>query len=184
MKLIRIAWKAILEMVRDYRTLLISFAFPISFMIIFGWALGSNYYTAKIFIINNDKAISETARYGEDLIKMLGKFTYEDGTNIFIIKQIGNRSEVGKRLEKREYAALIIIPPDFTSTLYALKTGKNIPEKSAPPAVDVIGDPSAPTFGLVKLIFDATFNNFISMNTGYTPPVTTQARNSIISHPA
>jgi len=175
MKLIRIAWKAILEMVRDYRTLLVSFAFPISFIIIFGWAMGSNYYTAKIFVINNDKAVGENIRYGDDLIKMLGKFTYEDGTNIFIIKQIKDRGEVGKRLEKREYSALIIIPPDFTSTLYALKTGKNEREKSAPPAVDVIGDPSAPTFGLVKLIFDAAFNNFISMKTGYAPPVATQA---------
>jgi ABC-2 type transport system permease protein len=178
MKIIRIAWKAILEMVKDYRALLISFAFPISFIIIFGWALGSNYYTAKIFVINNDKGIGTTAHYGNDLIEMLGRFTYEDGTNIFKLKTINERSEVGKRIEKREYAALIIIPADFTSTLYTLKTGKTLAEaaeKHSTPVVEIIGDPGAPTYGLVKLIFDAAFNSFISMKTGYSPPVATQA---------
>lgn len=178
MKIIRIAWKAVLEMIRDYRTLLISFAFPISFIIIFGWALGSNYYTAKIFVINNDKSIEGSARYGDELVEMLSKYTYEDGTNIFKITSIGNKSEVGKRIEKREYAALIIIPPDFTSTLRSLEgagEGKTTNQNHQSPMVEVIGDPGAPTYGLVKLIFDAAFNSFISLKTGYTPPVVTQA---------
>ena len=76
MKIIRIAWKAILEMVRDYRTLLISFAFPISFIIIFGWALGANYYTARIFVINNDKNVAGSENYGAGLIEMLGKLFF------------------------------------------------------------------------------------------------------------
>lgn len=175
MKLIRIAWKAILEMVRDYRTLLISFAFPISFIIIFGWAMGSNYYTAKIFVINNDRTIGENIHYGDELIDMLETFTYEDGTNIFKIKRIHDRKEVGKRLEKREYSALIVIPEDFTSTLHSLKTGDKRTKKSSIPVIDIIGDPSAPIYGLVKLLFDATFNNFIAMKTGYNPPVATRA---------
>lgn len=178
MKIIRIAWKAVLEMIRDYRTLLISFAFPISFIIIFGWALGSNYYTAKIFVINNDKTVEGTAGYGAELIDMLSKYTYEDGTNIFRVTSIKDKSEVGKRIEKREYAALIIIPPEFTSTLHSLEiasTAKTLNQNHQPPVVEVIGDPGAPNYGLVKLLFDATFNSFISLKTGYTPPVVTQA---------
>lgn len=175
MKLLRIAWKAILEMARDYRTLLISIAFPVSFMIIFGLAMGTNYYTAKIFVINQDKSIDGSVKYGEDLIRMLGGFAYEDGTNIFTIKKISDRKETGKRIEKREYAALIIIPPDFSTVLNSLKRSK---EQSAPlsqPVIEVLGDPSSPTYSLVKLLFDAAFNVFISEKTGYKPPVTTQA---------
>jgi len=178
MKIIRIAWKAILEMVRDYRTLLISFAFPISFIIIFGWALGANYYTAKIFVINNDKNVAGSENYGAGLIEMLGKFTYEDGTSIFNLKIIKDRSEVGRRIEKREYAALIIIPADFTRALYTLKTKKTnegVSEKAETPTVEIVGDPGAPTYSLVKLIFDAVFSRYIALKSGYNPPVATQA---------
>jgi ABC-2 type transport system permease protein len=175
MKIIRIAWKAILEMVRDYRTLLISFAFPISFIIIFGWALGANYYTAKIFVINNDKKVAESENYGAGLIKMLGEFKYEDGTSIFNLKIIKDKSEVGRRIEKREYAALIIIPPDFTRVLHTLKTNGGVSEKSETPTIEIIGDPGAPTYSLVKLIFDAVFNRYIALKSGYNPPIATQA---------
>ncbi|MBN2135563.1 MAG: ABC transporter permease [Acidobacteria bacterium] len=166
MKILHIAWKSLLEQVRDYRTLLMSFAFPISFILIFGVVMGQNYYTYRIYILNKDIPVKTSSNnsisYGKEFTEKLKNSVYEDGTTIFKVKEIDDIVTIGKKLEKHEYVALIIIPENFSSNLFSKKPGTS---------VEIFGDPGYPSFSLVKMGIDLELELFVSEKSGAEPLV-------------
>jgi len=172
MKVWKIFIKSLKEQVRDWRTLGSSFLLPPLFMVIFSMAFGAGYYTYKVFILNQDKGISQEEHYSEMLMQRMAQAKYEDGTQIFNICPVHSEVEVLTKLQKHEGAALITIPEDFSICLHAGTAGE---EGISPAKVMIKGDPGFPAFSLVKLIFDTMLTEFLSEQTGYRPPLESEA---------
>jgi ABC-2 type transport system permease protein len=189
MKILKITWKSILEHIRDFRTLLMIVIFSISFIIIFGILFGSSYYTFRVFILNKDKGVpsvetdskgKEDVRkyYSLELIALINEARYEDGKKIFKVKEIMKKKDARKKLEKQQYAALFIIPPDFSEKLFnSFRIDNKLTSiKQGSSKIEVIGDPGYPSFSIVKLIFDAFLEEYIKFRTGLSPPIKTSVQ--------
>lgn len=176
-KVFKIFIKSLIEQTRDWRTLGTSLVLPVIFMIIFGLAFGTSYYTYKIFVLDQDQAEAGQRDFSRDFINRLQEAKYEDGTDIFEVVLIETRKGTGVKLQKRNVAALITIPVDFSSTMAKWCQSSAAPEAGViePCRIGVEGDPAFPAFSLVKMMIDAIVSDFISGSTGFKPVIQSEA---------
>ncbi|OQX20099.1 MAG: hypothetical protein BWK75_05070 [Candidatus Altiarchaeales archaeon A3] len=130
MKFITLAVKGMKELVRDRKELAMILLFPVVFVLVFGYAFGASddgNAPHKIVVLNHDKGTfltygntSEKMNFGENFTNLIGNLTYENSTiNLFEI-QNATESEAENLLMKREIAGIIIIPENFSDSIYAM----------------------------------------------------------------
>lgn len=158
MKIGAIFWKSLKEQVRDWRTLGLSFAMPVVFMVIFGLAMGGGYYTYKIITDNRD-----SGPLGREWLQRLQGSLYANGRPVFILQAPGSAASDREKLEKHEVAARLTIPAGFSAALQR--------PAARPVEVTVTGDPGFPAFSLVKMMVDGELNAFAAAKSGRTPLV-------------
>ncbi|PKP54562.1 MAG: hypothetical protein CVT90_00610 [Candidatus Altiarchaeales archaeon HGW-Altiarchaeales-3] len=130
MKFITLAVKGMKELVRDRKELAMILLFPVVFVLVFGYAFGASddgNTPHKIVVLNHDKgtvlmygSTSEKMNFGENFTDLTGNLTYENSTvNLFEI-QNATEAEAENLLMKREIACIIIIPENFSDSIYAM----------------------------------------------------------------
>jgi uncharacterized phage infection (PIP) family protein YhgE len=109
MKILNLFIKSVKEQLREPLMLAVTVSFGAIFMLIFGLALGENYYTYKLAIINHDKPVAGI-NAGDRFVKKLREISYEDGVKMFEVEMVDSAKEVESRLQKRDISAFIEIP--------------------------------------------------------------------------
>ena len=146
MKFLIVFRKTLLEMSRDRWMLGLTLAFAPFFVLLY-WLItagGSSTYT--IVAINNDQGVQladgTTFNAGREAIASLERVTYSDGQPILKSVPARDRAEAEAILRKRDAAAFILIPEDFSRTLKSLQGG----DRSATTRIIFGGDVSNPYY--------------------------------------
>ena len=101
------------QFLRDKTALFFTFAFPIIFIFIFGWAFsGAGDINYKIGLVNNDES-----PIGENISQMLHEIP------IFELSEGEQESQI-EELEKGDLKAVIVIPADIASSISSGETSE------------------------------------------------------------
>lgn len=131
MKFVSIATKGMKETVRDRKGLAMLLVFPVTFMLVFGFAFGAGEDAStphKIVVLNHDEGTvlaydnGEEMNFGENFTEILRNLTYENSTvNLF---EIQNATDAGAEAEdllmRREIPCIVIIPENFSDAMRAM----------------------------------------------------------------
>jgi ABC-2 type transport system permease protein len=134
-KFIHIAYKGLVETVRDKRGFALLLGFPILFIVIFAFAFGSGSFLSggsipyQVVIVNNDAGVlvagaNNTTRYvnyGSNFTQVLTSATAANSsTNLFHLNNNVSQDEANDMLKSRSIDALIIIPQNFSAALASM----------------------------------------------------------------
>jgi ABC-2 type transport system permease protein len=183
MKTLHIFFKSLKEQIRDWRFLSFSLSLAPLFMIVFGFAFRSSYYTYKIVIFNDDQGVvdstsqeNQVINFGDLLVQTLQEVRYDEKTKIYKLVDMSSEQEAQKKLESHEIAALIRIPEGFSNAIASSRQageldGKTLQQSGGTVDVVVSGDPAYTAFGVVNMVFEGIFNDFVLSYVGFNPPV-------------
>ncbi len=130
MKAITIMVKGLKETFRDRKGLAMLILFPITFMVVFGYAAGA--FTIEntprnITVINNDEGTNlytkdgiEYINFGENFNRILNDLKYENSTTPMFTIHNQSRDDALDSLLNREISLIVTIPPDFSKSMSAL----------------------------------------------------------------
>lgn len=133
------ARKEFYHLVRDFRSLYLSFAIPLVLILLFGYALSLDVDNIKTVVVDYDNTY-----LARDFIQKLGASSYFD-----IIGRLSNTKEVTEFIDKGLATMAVIIPPDWTNNLKA--------EREAP--MQVLIDGSDPNFAGLSRGYVTSFIN-------------------------
>jgi ABC-type multidrug transport system permease subunit len=129
MKFVSIATKGIKETVRDRKGLAMLLVFPMTFMLVFGFAFGAGEDAStphEIVVLNYDEGTvlayynGEEMNFGDNFTEKLRNLTYENSTvNLFEI-QNATDAEAEDLLMRREIPCIVIIPENFSDAMHAM----------------------------------------------------------------
>lgn len=137
------ARKEFYHLIRDFRSLYLSFVIPLALILLFGYALSLDVDNIKTVVVDHDK--TELTR---DFIQKLGASSY-----FHIIGNLSNTQEVTRFIDNGLATMAVIIPPGWTSDIKA--------ERKA--SMQVLLDGSDPNFASLSRgylrIFVNKYNN-------------------------
>ncbi|MEA3358662.1 MAG: ABC transporter permease, partial [Thermodesulfobacteriota bacterium] len=137
------ARKEFYHLIRDFRSLYLSFVIPLALILLFGYALSLDVDNIKTVVVDHDK--TELTR---DFIQKLGASSYFN-----IICNLSNTQEVTRFIDNGLATMAVIIPPGWTSDIKA--------ERKA--SMQVLLDGSDPNFASLSRgylrIFVNKYNN-------------------------
>jgi ABC-2 type transport system permease protein len=125
-KTVAIARKEFYHLIRDFRSLYLAFAIPLSLILLFGYALSLDVDNVKTVVVDNDRTLTS-----RDFIAKLDASPY-----FRIIAHPKSTREVTWYLDHGRAAMALVIPPDWTEKLRA--------ERESP--LQVLVDGSDPSF--------------------------------------
>ncbi|MCL1918312.1 MAG: ABC transporter permease [Peptococcaceae bacterium] len=153
--------KGMLELIRDYKSLLLTLMFPIVFIAIFGLAFGKGYYTYKIAVTNADQG-----DFGKEFVRHLRESEHSQGDKFFTVTEVPDQEgQVEQDLKGRRYDAYLYIPSDFSDVLLNNNTSV------LPAEIKITGDPAFAQFFLINLSLENFITNFIKGITETQDPV-------------
>jgi ABC-2 type transport system permease protein len=169
MKALTVFRKTLLEMSRDKWMLGLTLAFAPFFVLLY-WLItagGSTTYT--ILTINNDKGIQladgSTFNAGREAVSAIGGITYADGQPILKTVPAVSRAIAEPILRNRGGAAFILIPEDFSQTIYSLQSG----DRSVTTQIIFSGDVSNPYYMVGANLSLTAIDGYIQQATGQQP---------------
>jgi ABC-2 type transport system permease protein len=121
-----IARKEFYHLIRDFRSLYLAFAIPLSLILLFGYALSLDVDNVKTVVVDNDRSPAS-----RDFIAKLDASPY-----FRIIAHLDSSRQVTGYLDHGRAAMALVIPPDWTENLRA--------ERESP--LQVLVDGSDPSF--------------------------------------
>jgi ABC-2 type transport system permease protein len=133
------ARKEFYHLIRDFRSLYLSFVTPLVLILLFGYALNLDVDNIKTVLVDYDKTYLT-----RDFTQKLGASSYFN-----IIGSLSNTKEVTEFIDKGLATMAVIIPPDWTNNLNA--------ERKAP--VQVLIDGSDPNFASLSRGYVTSFIN-------------------------
>ncbi len=125
-KIRAVAGKEFYHLVRDWRSLILAFAIPLSLILLFGYALSLDVEYIKTVIVDQDRT-----NESRDFIRHIKSSRY-----FKIVAQEESVDAVDRYLDHEETSLAFIIPPGFTKNLDA----------DRPASIQVILDASDPNF--------------------------------------
>jgi ABC-2 type transport system permease protein len=165
MRLISVFQKSLREQARGFWMLLLTLIIPSFFVILYWFVTGGGSTTYSVLIINQDAGAELSG--GELAIRAIQDLSYANGQPILKVVRATDRAEAEVRLRNREAAALLIIPPNFSQALLAVRQG------SAPisTAVTMVGDLTNPYYTVVSVMAVTALDNTILELVGKPRPV-------------
>ncbi len=166
MKVLSIARKSLLELLREPLLLGLAFVFPVALVGLYYVAFGeSDEGLAKylnVWVVNRDAGPA-----GAELIDVL-RATEWEGRPVFDITEAPGREVAEISLRERKIALLLVIPPDFSEALLAAPTG------GAPAEIELVGDPASDNYVFARNFLDDLLRRFGQAAAGLeaTSPVT------------
>ena len=171
MKLFTICAKTLRELFRDLSMLILALSFGPVFVLLYWLFFPSGSTMYQVTILNQDTGYTNSAgtltQTGNDLIAAFGKVTYPNGSPLFRVTQVDDRSTAEKRLKNRDTQLLLIIPADFSQTIATATMGKTT---NASP-VTLVGDLTNPYYIISATLASATLTDYVTLVTGQGSPV-------------
>ncbi len=143
--------KNLREQLRDPWLLALILLFVPAFVVLFWFLFGGGSTTYGVLVLDQDVGVQTADGHfsaGQQLLTTLEAVTYADGRPMLRVMPVTDRTAAEVQLRDRQAAALLIIPPDFTSILQSAGTG------GAPAAASVVfvGDLTNPYYAVAGVI--------------------------------
>ena len=161
--------KSLKEQVRDYWILLIVILLAPFFIFVYFLMLESENPQYDIILVNKDKGISfaqHQVNLGDSLVTYLGKVSQKYDELVLRFHQEYNRDQAIIRLNDGKGDAALIIPENFTISLFADQI-----KGSDPSAFELIGNVTDMQYIIGAVLTEELFNSFLVETTGFKMPV-------------
>ncbi|MBN1305506.1 MAG: ABC transporter permease [Anaerolineales bacterium] len=140
------------------------------YWVMFGGAAGGS-TSYGVLVLNQDAPVvtEDGALFsgGEDVILGLRGITYENGDSFLRVNEVGSLEEAEQRLRNRNAAVLVIVPEDFSSTLYAWTQGL-VDEASD---LTFVGDLSNPYYTVAAIVSMSVVDGYVQSITAAPRPI-------------
>jgi len=161
------------EQKRDLWVLMLSLAFSPLFVFIYWLITSAGGSTTFGLIVINQDAGAGGLRAGQELLARLESFSYESGAPFLRVMPMDNRSEAEEHLRNRDAAALLVIPPDFSTAIAALRSGA----EGISTQLEFVGDLTYPTYTVAAVSAMTVADNYLIEMSGEQRPV------GMVEHP-
>jgi ABC-2 type transport system permease protein len=171
MKALSIAYKTLIELLREPLLLGLMLFFPVVlvgfYYVAFGRTEGGLATVLSVLVVNED-AGAETAenglwRAGEDLIQLLRQAEW-DGEPILEVKVVTDRRAAEIALQEHKVALLLAIPPGFTR---ALVDGATTVTGVSPAVVSLVGETGSDNFVFAQSFINGLVRQFVGQVVGW-----------------
>jgi ABC-2 type transport system permease protein len=171
MKALSIAYKTLIELLREPLLLGLMLFFPLVlvgfYYVAFGRTEGGLATYLSILVINED-AGAETAedglwQAGEELIQLLRQAEW-DGEPVFGVELVTNRRAAEIALQERKVALLLAIPRDFSQ---ALVDGAAAVVGASPAVVSLVGETGSDNFVFAQSFINGLVRQFVGQVVGW-----------------
>jgi len=171
-RLLSVLRKCAREQKRDLWVLGLSLAFAPLFVLLYYLITGGTGSTSyAVFVINQDAPVLMENKVrlaaGDEVVSGLRAMAYENGNQLLRVVPITDRAEAEIGLQNRDAALLLVIPPDFSATISAVRQG----DASAQSSLTFVGDMTNPTYTVAAVMVMTVSDNYISMATGADRPI-------------
>ena len=171
-RLLGVLRKCAREQKRDLWVLGLSLAFAPLFVLLYYLITGGTGSTSyAVFVINQDAPVLMENKVrlaaGDEVVSGLRAMAYENGNQLLRVLPITDRAEAEVGLQNRDAALLLVIPPDFSATISAVRQG----DASAQSSLTFVGDMTNPTYTVAAVMVMTVSDNYISMATGADRPI-------------
>lgn len=171
MRLWSVFRKSMREQTRDLLVLSLSLVFAPFFVFLYWLFFPSGSTTYGVMILNNDVSLqlSDGATFSAsvEMIEALKEVTYANGQPFLEVEPVSDREGAEQRLKDRDAALLLIIPADFSHTIYSAHQGQE-PEAAA---VTFIGDLTNPYYAVAAVMAGAGLDQYVQMVTNEQRPI-------------
>jgi len=169
MKALAISRKILREYMREPLLLGLIFAFPVILLFFYFIAFGETDQGMakylKVMVLNQDLGINLDGvrkNMGDDLVQAITRAQFE-GSPIFDIMEVSDQHSSEIALREHKAAALLVLPPDFSSALLAASESETLRPKTE---LSFVGYPSSDQFIFSKSLLESIINEFGDQITG------------------
>lgn len=161
--------KTLREMSRDRWTLALTLAFAPFFVVLYWMWFQGGSTSYRVVVINQDDGVSLPGggrlQAGEDVIQAIEDMTYADGKPLMKVVLVSTRAEAESILRDRDATAFILIPPDFSQSIFWLSnSGSNSGTK-----ITFGGDLTHPYYMVAINLALVSVEGYIQQVSGQTP---------------
>ena len=163
--------KTLREQSRDLLGLSLTLVFAPMFVLLYALFFPSGSTTYGVLVLNQDVSAPLAGGSmlcgGEDVIHALESMTYANGDPLLEVLRVTDRAGAEARLRDRDAEVLLVIPPDFSRSLLALREGR------APSAAPVTfsGDLTNPYYAVAAVMANSGLEGAILAAAGRGSPV-------------
>jgi ABC-2 type transport system permease protein len=170
MKLWKVFVKSMREQLRDPLTLSLSVVLAPLFVFLYWMFFPSGSTTYPVYVINEDVPVeTESGIFaaGEDLIESMRAITYADDLPILNVSVVADQELAEARVKDRKATLLVVIPAEFSATMYAAGQGL----EPAPVPVTFVGDLTNPYYAVAAVMAGSGLENYVQAVSGQQSPV-------------
>ncbi|MBN1139740.1 MAG: ABC transporter permease [Anaerolineae bacterium] len=171
MKLLAIFNKTLREQRRDLLLLVLSLIFAPVFVLLYRVWFPSGSTTYGVLILNQDAGIQTgdgaTLNAGEQISEALKALTYANGSPLLDVRQVTDRGAAEPLLKDRQAALLLVVPPDLTASIEAVRRGQAV--EASP--VTLVGDLTNPYYAVAAVLASSVADQYIQAATGQERPI-------------
>lgn len=172
MRLWHIFLKSMREQSRDLLVLSLTLVFAPLFVFLYWVLFPSGSTTYGVLVINNDRPVqaADGARLaaGEQVLQAVREITYTDGKPLLILKQVTDRAQAEKSLRDRKSTILLILPPEFSAAVEAVRTGQTPPDSQP---LTFVGDLTNPQYAVAVVLVSAALDEYLGAALNQPNPV-------------
>ncbi len=166
MKVLLVAWKSLVEQLRDVRNMLLAVSLPAGFMVMFALPYAGGLPTYRVVVHDQDRGATGPGgaplRATQRLTEALRAVKYPDGKPVLELRP-STRPEAERALGAAQAALLLEVAPDFSERVAA-------GDPRAATALTLAGDPSSPAFVSARWVVDDVIQATVASLQGVPPP--------------
>jgi ABC-2 type transport system permease protein len=173
MKLWRVFIKTIKEQARSSWDLILCISLAPVFIVMYWVFLGSgSALPLDVVIVNHDYVNNIAQSGGQALTQRLINLKHTDGTAVFRVKLMDDRTQAENMIKDRQVLAGVVIPAGFTPELQKVKdTGGVMSDQES---VLVIGDQGHPYYAVAAVFLFSEIDNYVVEISGEAVPFNSQ----------
>jgi ABC-2 type transport system permease protein len=158
--------KTALEQLRSIWDLLLVLILIPGFIFMYWSFMGGGSTSYKLLVVNHDsgtcQAGERNSSCAEQIVDAISKLQYASGAEMLKVEYLSDRNEAEAILRNRGAAALIIFPPDFTTSLNRLEE---------PSTVTFVGDLTNPYYSVAAIFANAVLDDYTRQIASQPRPV-------------
>jgi ABC-2 type transport system permease protein len=158
--------KTMLEQLRSIWDLLLVLILVPGFIFMYWSFMGGGSTSYKLLVVNQDSGICQAggsnSSCAEQVIDAMRQLQYASGAEMLKIEYQSSRDEAEAILRNRGAAALMIFPPDFTTSLNRLEK---------PSTVTFVGDLTNPYYSVAAIFANAALDDYTRLVANQPRPV-------------
>jgi ABC-2 type transport system permease protein len=162
MKVFKVLVKSLKEQARDWATLSLSLTLGPFFVLLYWLMIPTGSTTYDVLVLNQDLGSA-----GAEAIAVLEGVSYPSGDPLLDVTIISNREDAEGPLQDRDAEALLIIPEDFSETLFSASQGI----VDAQSSITLVGDLTNPYYAVGAIMASSAVDEYIQYVTGETRPI-------------